>query len=218
MCNEKNLIMSKLIKRLFDLILALVLFVPGFLVLLAGVIFVVIVSPESSPIFKQVRIGFKGKHFTLFKLRSMTNERDLNGELLPDEIRLKKWGKIVRATNMDELFQIWNILKGEMSFIGPRPILPKEMLVMTEDEQRERQSMRPGITGWEAVHEGESENRREMAEFDLYYVRNWSLKLDNLVFYKTFQIVLGFQRPDDSVRAPKMTDDQARSTKKIGED
>lgn len=217
MCNEKNLKMSKFIKRLFDLILALVLFVPGFLVLLAGVIFVVIVSPESSPIFKQERVGFKGKHFTLYKLRSMTNERDANGELLSDEIRLKKWGKIVRATNMDELFQIWNILKGEMSFIGPRPILPKEMLVMTEDEQRERQSMRPGITGWEAVHEGESENRREMAEFDLYYVRNWSLKLDWLVFYKTFQIVLGFQRPDDSVRAPKMTDDQARSTKDIGE-
>ena len=68
--------------------------------------------------------------------------------------------------------------------------------------------MRPGITGWEAVHEGESENRRQMAEFDLYYVRNWSLKLDCLVFYKTIAIVLGFQRPDDSVRAPKMTDDQ----------
>jgi len=209
--------MSKFIKRLFDLVLALVLFIPGFLVLLVGVIFVAIVSPETSPIFKQERVGYKGKHFTLFKLRSMTNERDANGELLPDEVRLKKWGKIVRATNMDELFQIWNILKGEMSFIGPRPILPKEMVVMTEEEQRERQSMRPGITGWEAVHEGESENRREMAEFDLYYVHNWSLKLDWLVFYKTFQIVLGFRRPDDSVRAPKMTDDQVRSTKDIGE-
>ena len=109
---------------------------------------------------------------------------------------------------MDELFQIWNILKGEMSFIGPRPILAKEMLVMTVAEQQERQSMRPGITGWEAVNEGESENRRQMAEFDLYYVRNWNLKLDWLVFYKTIAIVLGCQRPVDSVRAPKMTDDQ----------
>lgn len=153
-------------------------------------------------------MGYRGKLFTLFKLRSMTNECDENGDLLPDEMRLKKWGKIVRKTNMDELFQIWNILKGEMSFIGPRPILAKEMLVMTSEEQQERQSMRPGITGWEAVHEGESSTRREMAEKDLYYVRNWSLKLDWLVFYKTFQIVLGFQRPDDSVRAPKMTDDQ----------
>nr|WP_320039522.1 sugar transferase [uncultured Bacteroides sp.] len=200
--------MGKFIKRLFDIVLALILFIPASLVLLCGIIFVACVSPESSPIFKQVRVGYKRKEFTLFKLRSMTNERDANGELLPDEVRLKKWGKIVRATNMDELFQIWNILKGEMSFIGPRPILPKEMLVMTDSEQAERQSMRPSITGWEAVHEGESSTRREMAEKDLYYVRNWSLKLDWLVFYKTFQIVLGFQRPDDSVRAPKMTDDQ----------
>lgn len=200
--------MGKFSKRLFDLVLALILFIPASLVLLCGIIFVKIVSPESSPIFKQERVGYKNKLFTLYKLRSMTNERDKNGELLPDELRLKKWGKIVRKTNMDELFQIWNILKGEMSFIGPRPILAKEMLVMTEAEQIERQSMRPGITGWEAVHEGESENRRQMAEFDLYYVRNWSLKLDWLVFFKTFAIVFGFQRPDDSVRAPKMTDDQ----------
>ena len=200
--------MGKFSKRLFDLVLALILFIPASLVLLCGIIFVKIVSPESSPIFKQERVGYKNKLFTLYKLRSMTNERDKKGELLSDELRLKKWGKIVRKTNMDELFQIWNILKGEMSFIGPRPILAKEMLVMTEAEQEERQSMRPGITGWEAVHEGESENRRQMAEFDLYYVRNWSLKLDWLVFFKTFAIVFGFQRPDDSVRAPKMTDDQ----------
>lgn len=200
--------MGKFSKRLFDLVLALILFIPASLVLLCGILFVKIVSPESSPIFKQERVGYKNKLFTLYKLRSMTNERDKNDELLPDELRLKKWGKIVRKTNMDELFQIWNILKGEMSFIGPRPILAKEMLVMTEAEQTERQSMRPGITGWEAVHEGESENRRQMAEFDLYYVRNWSLKLDWLVFFKTFAIVFGFQRPDDSVRAPKMTDDQ----------
>lgn len=200
--------MGKFVKRLFDLVLALVLFIPASLILMCGIIFVKIVSPESSPIFKQERVGYKNKLFTLFKLRSMTNERDENGELLLDEARLKKWGKIVRKTNMDELFQIWNILKGEMSFIGPRPILAKEMLVMTEEEQMERQSMRPGITGWEAVHEGESENRRQMAEFDLFYVRSWSLKLDWMVFYKTIQIVLGFQRPDDSIRAPKMTHDQ----------
>lgn len=200
--------MGRFLKRSFDLILALLLFMPAAIVLLCGALFVKIMSPESSPIFKQERVGYKMKLFTLWKLRSMTNERDPEGNLLPDEVRLKRWGKIIRKTNMDELFQIWNILKGDMSFIGPRPILQKEMLVMTDAEQKERQSMRPGITGWEAVHEGESENRRQMAEFDLYYVRNWSLKLDWLVFYKTVKIVLGFQRPDDSVRAPKMTDDQ----------
>ncbi len=200
--------MGRYIKRLFDILFALLLFVPGTIVLLAGLLFVMIVSPESSPVFKQVRVGFRNKKFMMYKLRSMTNERDGEGNLLPDEVRLKKWGKIVRKTNMDELFQIWNILRGEMSFIGPRPLLPEEMLVMTKSEQEERQSMRPGITGWEAVHEGESKTRRDMAMFDLYYVRNWSLKLDWQVFYKTFAIVLGFQRPDDSVRAPKMTEDQ----------
>lgn len=200
--------MKKAIKRFIDLFLAMILIVPGFLVLLLGMLFVKIVSPESSPVFKQTRVGYRGKPFTMYKLRSMTNERDADGNLLPDEARLKWWGKIIRKTNMDELFQIWNILKGQMSFIGPRPILPEEMLVMTESEQAERQSMRPGITGWEAVHEGESANRREMAMFDLYYVRNWSLRLDWQVFYKTIAIVLGFQRPDDSVRAPKMTADQ----------
>lgn len=210
--------MGKIIKRLLDLILALILIVPAFLVLLCGMIFVKIASPESSPIFRQIRVGYKGKHFTMLKLRSMTNERDADGNLLPDEVRLKKWGKIVRKTNMDELFQIWNILKGEMSFIGPRPILPEEMKVMTEDEQKERQSMRPGITGWEAVHEGESSTRREMAEFDLYYVRNWSLGMDWKVFWLTIKIVLGFERPDDSVRAPKMTDDQKKTEHEIGEE
>lgn len=200
--------MYKTIKRFFDVFLALVLFLPGIIILFIGMAFVKIVSPEASPIFKQTRVGYKNKYFTMYKLRSMTNERGVNGELLPDEMRLKMWGKIIRKTNMDELFQIWNILKGEMSFIGPRPILPEEMLVMTEPEQFERQSMRPGITGWEAVHEGESSTRREMAEKDLYYVRNWSLKLDWIVLYKTIAIVVGFQRPDDSVRAPKMTEDQ----------
>lgn len=200
--------MSEYIKRLIDIILALILLIPGIIILFIGMIFIMIVSPESSPIFKQVRVGYKRKEFVLYKLRSMTNERDDLGDLLPDELRLKGWGKLVRKTNMDELFQIWNILKGEMSFIGPRPILPKEMKVMTEEEQEVRQSMRPGITGWEAIHEGESANRRQMAEFDLYYVKNWSLKLDWLIFYRTIQIVLGFQRPDDNVRAPQLTDDQ----------
>ena len=208
--------MGKLIKRLFDLILALILFVPGAIVLVLGMLFVKIVSPESSPIFKQVRVGYKNKHFTMYKLRSMTNERDVEGNLLPDEVRLKTWGKIVRKTNMDELFQIWNILLGEMSFIGPRPILPQEMLVMTEDEQKERQSMRPGITGWEAIHEGESESRREMAEFDLYYVRNWSLGMDWKIFYITIGLVLGFARPDDKYRAPKLDEKEFRTDKEVG--
>ena len=208
--------MGKFIKRAFDFLLSLILFIPGAIVLLLGMLFVKIVSPESSPIFKQVRVGYQNKHFTMYKLRSMTNERDADGNLLPDEVRLKTWGKIVRKTNMDELFQIWNILLGEMSFIGPRPILPQEMLVMTEDEQKERQSMRPGITGWEAIHEGESESRREMAEFDLYYVRNWSLGMDWKIFYTTVGLVVGFARPDDKYRAPKLDEKEFRTDREVG--
>lgn len=202
------MIIAKLFKRIFDLLLALMLLLPAAVILLAGAIFVKIVSPEASPIFVQERIGYKMKPFRLMKLRSMTAERDAEGNLLPDEQRLKTWGKLIRMTNVDELFQIWNILKGDMSFIGPRPILPKEMLVMTKEEQAERQAMRPGITGWEAIHEGESETRRQMAEFDLYYVRNWNIGLDVKILYMTIAIVFGFKRPGDEVRAPKMTDDQ----------
>lgn len=205
----------RFIKRLSDILIALIFLIPSICLLLIGCLFVKLVSPESSPIFKQVRVGYRNKHFTMLKLRSMTNEKDPNGNLLPNEKRLKKWGKILRKTNIDELFQIWNILIGDMSFIGPRPILPKEMLVMTEDEQIERQSMRPGITGWEAIHEGESENRRQMAEMDLYYVRNWSLKLDWIVFYTTIGLVLGFGRPDDSIRAPKLDESEFRTDKEV---
>lgn len=210
--------MGKAIKRLTDFLLAFVLIVPAALILLGGMLFVAIVSPGSSPLFKQVRVGYKGRHFLLYKLRSMTDERDAEGRLLPDEVRLKPWGKFIRKTNVDELFQIWNILKGEMSWIGPRPILPEEMKVMTVEEQRERQAMRPGITGWEAVHEGESSTRREMAEFDLYYVRNWSLALDGKIFFRTLAIVLGMQRPEDAVRAPKMRENEKRTTYEIGQD
>lgn len=207
--------MDKLLKRFLDFTFTLVLFVPSAFILFAGMLFVKIVSPESSPIFKQVRVGYRNKHFTLYKLRSMTNERDADGNLLPDELRLKKWGKVVRKTNIDELFQIWNILIGEMSFIGPWPILPKEMLVMTESEQRERQSMRPGITGWEAIHEGKSQSRREMAEFDLFYVRNWSLSMDWKIFYTTIGLIVGFARPDDKFRAPKLNESEFRTNKEV---
>lgn len=207
--------MQKIIKRFLDIFLAVILFVPAMVLLITGMLVVMIKSPDGSPIFRQTRVGYKGKLFTLVKLRSMTNDKDSDGNLLPDEVRLKRWGKILRATNIDELYQICNIFKGDMSFIGPRPLLPKEMLVMTSEEQWQRQSMRPGITGWEAVHEGESSTRRQMAEHDLYYVRNWSLKMDWLVFYKTILIIFGFQRPDDSIRAPKMTDDQIITSQNI---
>ncbi len=192
------------IKRLFDFIFSLILAICSLPFLLIAMLTVKCCSPESPVIFKQERIGYKGKKFTVFKLRSMTNERDEAGELLPDEVRLKKWGKIIRKTNLDEIPQIFNILIGQMSFIGPRPLLEKEMVVMNEEEQSRRQSVLPGISGWEAINEEKTSTRREMAEYDLYYVDHWSLWMDTKIFFMTIFLIFGFGRPDDSVRAPKI--------------
>lgn len=171
-------------------------------------IVVKIASPESPVIFKQERIGYKRKPFMIWKLRSMTNEKDERGNLLPDELRLKKWGKLIRKLSIDELFQIVHIFSGKMSWIGPRPILPREMLVMTDKEQEERQSVMPGITGWEAVNEEKSDDRRTMAEFDLYYARNWSLLLDMKIFFMTVAKLFKADRSDDEHRAPKLKEEE----------
>ena len=158
-------------KRFWDIVFGLILGCLAIPILLLVALFVFLLSPKSgSPIFKQIRVGRKGKEFTMLKLRTMTNDKDENGEFLPDEQRLKWWGKVIRKTNIDELTQILHILIGQMSFIGPRPLLPKEMLVMTTKEQEKRQSVRPGIVGWESVNEDKSSSRAEMAQFDLYYV------------------------------------------------
>lgn len=197
-----------ILKRVFDFAFALITSVFAIPIMLLTMLVIKTKSPEAPTVFKQERIGYKGKHFIMWKLRSMTNDRDANGDLLPDEERLKTWGRIIRKLSIDELPQIIHILIGQMSWIGPRPLLPKEMLVMTESEQRERQSMLPGITGWEAVNEDKSDDRRTMAEFDLEYVRNWSIVFDLKIFYRTVKKLFTADRSDDSHRAPKMTDDQ----------
>lgn len=198
--------MERILKRVFDFILAIILGVIAIPILMISCVFVYLLSPESSPIFRQVRIGYMGKPFTMLKLRTMTNEMDAEGNLLPDDRRLKWWGKCIRKTNIDELTQIVHILTGEMSFIGPRPLLPKEMLVMTTCEQKQRQSVLPGIVGWESVNEEKSSSRAEMAQYDLYYVKNWSLFLDCKIFLLTAYKLFSFSRPDDALRAPKLLD------------
>lgn len=196
--------MGAFFKGLCDFIMAIILGIISLPFILISLIIIIICSPSSPPVFIQNRVGYKGKIFKIIKLRTMTNAKDKDGNLLSDEQRLKWWGKIIRKTNIDELTQIWNILAFQMSFIGPRPLLPKEMVVMTEKEQELRQSVRPGISGWEAVNEGKSSSRRDMAELDLYYVNNWSFGFDVKIFFKTILKVFTFNRPDDSVRAPKI--------------
>lgn len=199
---------ARLLKRGFDLIFALFASIVAIPLLAAAALIVKLCSPEAPVLFKQKRIGYRGKEFIIYKLRSMTSQRDENGNLLPDQERLKRWGKIIRASNIDELPQIVNILRLEMSWIGPRPLLAHEMQVLSPGEQTLRQSMLPGITGWEAVNEGKSNNRRQMAEFDLDYVRNWSIGLDLKIFFKTLLIIFLKLRPKDSVRAPALTNQE----------
>ncbi|MEG0988590.1 MAG: sugar transferase [Clostridium sp.] len=196
------------IKRAFDIVFAICCSVFAIPIVLITMIIIRINSPEDPTMFKQTRIGYKGKKFIVYKLRTMTNEKDENGDLLLDEERLKTWGKVIRKLSIDELTQIFNILCGQMSWIGPRPLLPKEMSVMTKTEQIERQSYLPGITGWEAVNESKSDSRRTMAEYDLYYVRNWSLRLDLKIFIKTVGILFSANRTDEEHRAPKLKDDE----------
>ena len=196
-------------KRFWDIVFGILLGCIAIPILLLAMLFVFLASPRSgSPIFKQVRVGRKGKEFTMLKLRTMTNDKDENGEILPDEQRLKWWGKIIRKTNIDELTQILHILIGQMSFIGPRPLLPKEMLVMTTKEQEKRQSIRPGIVGWESVNEDKSSSRAEMAQFDLYYVDHRSFAFDLKILFKTIFGI--FRRPDDSLRAPKLSEEEIK--------
>jgi len=208
---------GKLIKRVIDLLLAVIVGLFAVPVILITMLVIKIASPESPVIFRQKRMGFQCHPFTILKLRTMTNECDADGNLLSDDQRLKPWGKIIRKLSLDELSQIFNIFSGQMSWIGPRPLLPREMLVMTEEEQRERQSVVPGITGWEAVNEDKSDNRRAMAEFDLFYARHWSLGFDLKIFFLTIKKLLGADRSDDAHRAPKLDEKDFRTTVIVGD-
>ena len=117
----------------------------------------------------------------------------------------------MRTLNIDELAQIFNILSFKMSWIGPRPLLPKEMAVMTLEEQKIRQSMLPGITGWEALNEDKTDSREEMAKYDLYYVKNWSLWFDIKIFFRTIGVILTKSRAEDSYRAPKLKESEIKT-------
>ncbi len=209
--------MSRFVKRLLDFLFALVICIFALPVILITMLVIKLASPEAPVLFRQKRMGYRCRPFTIYKLRTMTDERDAEGNLLPDEQRLKLWGKIIRKLSIDELSQIFNVFTGQMSWIGPRPLLPREMLVMTEDEQRLRQSVPPGITGWEAVNEGKSETRRQMAEFDLYYAHNWSLAFDAKIFFLTIAKLLAADRSDDAHRAPKLDEKEFRTTVIVGD-
>ncbi len=166
----------RVFKRVFDFLLALTLLVIFFPVFV--VVFVLIRVSLGSPVFfTQERPGLNGKIFKIYKFRTMTNECDKNGELLPDEMRLKGIGKTIRRLSLDELPQLLNVLKGEMSFVGPRPLLP-EYLPLYNARQATRHTVLPGITGLAQVMGRNAISWDEKLEWDAKYAENISFWLD----------------------------------------
>ena len=176
------------IKRVLDIILSLcgiIILSPIYLIL-----WVLIRCKLGKPVlFTQERPGKNEKVFKLYKFRSMTDERDENGQLLPDEVRLTRFGKILRSTSLDELPELFNILKGDMSLIGPRPLLVRYLPYYTQEE-RHRHDLRPGLTGLAQVNGRNALGWEERFAYDLQYVENCSLFMDLKVFGMTVGKVL----------------------------
>ena len=178
---------SKFFKRLLDIILSLLVII---LISWLYIIVAILVKFKlgSPVIFKQPRPGMNEKVFNMYKFRSMTDERDENGNLLPDDVRLTAFGKKLRATSLDELPEFFNILKGDMSFVGPRPLLVK-YLPLYNEEQRHRHDVRPGLTGWAQVNGRNLLSWEDKFEKDVYYVRNISFLFDLKIVLKTIAVV-----------------------------
>ncbi|EAI4702827.1 undecaprenyl phosphate N,N'-diacetylbacillosamine 1-phosphate transferase [Campylobacter jejuni] len=178
---------EKVFKRIFDFILALVL-----LVLFSPVILItalLLKITQGSVIFTQNRPGLDEKIFKIYKFKTMSDEKDEKGELLSDELRLKAFGKIVRSLSLDEFLQLFNVLKGDMSFVGPRPLLV-EYLSLYNEEQKLRHKVRPGITGWAQVNGRNAISWQKKFELDVYYVKNISFLLDLKIMFLTALKVL----------------------------
>ena len=176
------------IKPTLDKMLALVLiwlFLP-FIIVTALLVFFKIGRPI---LFRQVRPGLNEKLFSIYKFRTMTNEKDEEGELLSDTKRLTGLGMLLRKTSLDELPQLFNVLKGEMSFVGPRPLLV-EYLELYSDEQKKRHSVTSGITGWAQVNGRNAISWEQKFEYDVWYVENQSFLLDMKIMWMTFLKVL----------------------------
>ncbi len=175
-------------KRVFDLILALC----GVLALALPLLVLVwlVRRKLGSPVFfRQMRPGLHGKPFEMVKFRTMTSERGPDGQLLPDAVRLTPFGRFLRATSLDELPELWNVLKGDMSLVGPRPLL-MEYLPLYTPEQARRHQVRPGITGWAQVNGRNSISWADKFALDVWYVNHRSLWLDIKILWLTVKKVL----------------------------
>ena len=175
-------------KRLFDLVVALLL-LPSIFLMCLMIAFFVKIKLGSPVIFAQRRPGLNGNIFNMIKFRTMTNECDTNGVLLPDSVRLAKFGKFLRSTSLDELPSLWSVLKGDMSLVGPRPLLV-EYLPLYSKRQSRRHEVRPGITGWAQVNGRNAISWDEKFELDVWYVNNQSIWLDVKILWLTVKKVI----------------------------
>jgi lipopolysaccharide/colanic/teichoic acid biosynthesis glycosyltransferase len=176
------------VKRVFDFVLALCAVI---VLALPLVVLVWLVRRRlGSPVFfRQVRPGLHGKPFEMVKFRTMTSERGPDGQLLPDAVRLTPFGRFLRATSLDELPELWNVLKGDMSLVGPRPLL-MEYLPLYTPEQARRHEVRPGITGWAQVNGRNAISWEDKFQLDVWYVDHRSLWLDIKILWLTVKKVL----------------------------
>jgi len=182
------MIYKKYLKPIFDKFLAIILILifSPIMILTALIVYLRIGRPI---FFKQVRPTLNEKLFTIYKFRTMTNERDYNGNLLSDDKRLNKLGKFIRKSSLDELPQLFNVLKGEMSFVGPRPLLV-EYLELYNDKQKKRHKVTSGITGWAQVNGRNAISWEQKFDYDVWYVEKQSLSLDIKILWLTLLKVI----------------------------
>ncbi len=177
------MLINRILKRLLDLGVSLIflsLFFPVYLV-----IAIMVRKKIGSPVlFRQERAGLNGKPFTIYKFRTMTEQKDEKGNLLPDEKRLVPFGLFLRRTSLDEIPEFFNVLKGEMSLVGPRPLLV-EYMERYSPEQKRRHLVKPGITGWAQVNGRNNISWEEKFEYDLWYVDNWNVLVDLKILFIT---------------------------------
>ena len=176
------------IKRIIDIIVSIVVLIIVFPILL-GVIVLLIITNNGHPFFFQIRPGKNERLFKIVKFKTMNEAKDNNGVLLPDAERMTKVGNFIRKTSLDELPQLLNVIKGEMSLIGPRPLLP-EYLPLYTNEQKKRHNVRPGITGWAQVNGRNAISWEEKFKFDVYYADNISVLLDLKILFLTIKKVM----------------------------
>ena len=179
---------KKIIKRFLDFIIALIgliLILPLFVLVIVGLFF----ANHGKPFFFQIRPGKNGRLFKIIKFKTMNDKKDSEGNLLSDDYRLTKIGAFVRKTSLDEIPQLLNVLKGDMSLIGPRPLLP-EYLPLYNESQKIRHEVKPGITGWAQVNGRNAISWQQKFEYDVWYVEHCSLLLDLKILLRTIQKVV----------------------------